>query len=107
MRNGVVIACLFAVLLNGCASRREEFVPTNVDHKKLAATIASQGQDFPREPEQPMGPPLHLNRPPGRLEQFQEDTRKLLIAAGVGVGIALLIVGWLVLEGLAAKSDGN
>jgi hypothetical protein len=97
MRKVIVIACLIAVTLNGCAARRAEVLPPDTDPNQLAATIAQRGQEVPHEALPPSPEPAAADK------ALDKAARVAVVVAVVG-GVCLIAVPLII---LCAKGHGH
>ena len=85
MRTWIVMVCLVAMTLTGCANPSAELVPPNVNRDELVATIIHQGQEPAHEA--PPEPP-----PPTPLQKTVQYAVAVPFAAGACVVLAPLFL---------------
>ena len=97
MRRVVVVACLVAVTLGGCATHPAQFVPAGVDREGLAAAIRQRGEDTAAEG----GPPEY---PPPPAQSVLDRAPEVVILTGAYAVLGTLYVAGFILYALAKRA---
>jgi len=89
MRRPVVMICLFALTLTGCANQSVSFAPPGLDREELLEVIARNGREVPHEA-------LPAPPPPTPAEEALDRAGRVLATTAYYTGAGVLVVSLLV-----------